>query len=265
MALVEFARSGRTLLERLTDASAIAVVPVGATEQHGPHLPPSVDTLIAEAVVRAAAKRCSATVFVTPPIAFGVSAHHLGLPGTLSLGSDTFRAVVGDVAGSLVHAGARTVLFVNGHGGNRSVLADAVQRAGRRTTRDRASVLAAPRILATTYWELVSDGRATLRDGPAGTTGHAGAFETSIMLHLAPETVAMELAVDAVPKAPFPGFSSDLFESPTVHGWVDFRDASPSGVFGAPSRATREKGKAAVDAVATALAALFDRLIPKHG
>lgn len=264
MALVEFARSGRSILERLTDANAIAVVPVGATEQHGPHLPPNVDTLIADAVVREAAKRCSATAFVTPSIAFGVSAHHLGLPGTLSLEGDTFRAVVSDVANSLVHAGARTVLFVNGHGGNRSALADAVQRAGRQAIHDRASAAAAPRVLAATYWELVPEGRTTLRDGPAGTTGHAGAFETSIMLHLAPETVAMDLAVDAVPTAPFPGFASDLFESPAVHGWVDFRDASPSGVFGAPSRASREKGEAAVDAVATALASLFDRLVAKH-
>ena len=265
MALVEFARSGRSILEQLTDANAIAVVPVGATEQHGPHLPPIVDTLIADAVVREAAKRSAATAFVTPSIAFGVSAHHSGLPGTLSLGSDTFRSVVSDVADSLVHAGARTVLFVNGHGGNRSALADAVQHAGRRAIRDQASLPVAPRVLAATYWELVAEGRETLRDGPAGTTGHAGAFETSLMLHLAPETVAMDLAVDGVPTAPFPGFASDLFESPTVHGWVDFRDASPSGVFGAPSRATREKGEAAFDAVAKALSTLFDRLIAKHG
>ena len=104
--------------------SALAVLPVGATEQHGPHLPTGTDAMHAEHVAREAAAEIAdrTPVVVTPTLAFGSSPHHLPFGATLSLRTQTFGQVVYDLGTSLVRAGFQRIFIVNGHGGNHELV-----------------------------------------------------------------------------------------------------------------------------------------------
>jgi len=152
------------------DASPeVAILPVGSTEQHGPHAPLSTDAFIAEKVAREAARKTDESCVCLPTVPVGVSEEHHGFDGTLYVPPSTFRAYVADVLRS---APADRAVVVNGHGGN----IDALHETCARLTRDED-------IFATywTWWKAVENGALEM--------GHAGAVETSVLLHLAPELV----------------------------------------------------------------------------
>jgi Creatinine amidohydrolase len=114
-----------TTTDHDTVHAAVAVLPVGAFEQHGPYLPLVADTLIASAITEAISQHHK--IFQLPPITFGCSHEHSTLPGTVSLGPATLAAVVTDVSTSLVQQGISALIVVNGHGGN-YVLGNVVQQ-----------------------------------------------------------------------------------------------------------------------------------------
>lgn len=163
--------------------SALAVLPVGATEQHGPHLPTGTDAMHAEHVARKAAAEIAdrTPVVVTPTLAFGSSPHHLPFGATLSLRTQTFGQVVYDLGTSLVRAGFQRIFIVNGHGGNHEL----VQLAARDLALEYPVAVAAGSWWAIAWNALVVGGACELGRLP----GHAGAFETSILLALHPGLV----------------------------------------------------------------------------
>lgn len=168
--------------------SATLVLPIGATEQHGPHLPVGVDAMVAEHVARAAAARVGTTahpVLVAPVLSYGSSHHHLPLAGTLSLRSATMGAVLVDLLTSAAVTGFRRLFILNGHGGNE----DLARQAIRDVALDH-DVTAA----AVGYWSLAWDDvvATARRFGVAPVPGHAGSFETSLVLALWPGLVAAE-------------------------------------------------------------------------
>jgi creatinine amidohydrolase len=155
---------------------AIAVLPVGSQEQHSEHLPMGTDTLLADAVLDAAAGLLGdggPELVRLPALPFGHSQHHL-FAAAVSLSVPTLLAVLDDVLDSLVRSGFRRVLLVNGHGGNEEVVRLAVKRCAL-----RADVA----LGACSYWAL-----GTTAD-PARTPGHAGWFETSLLLAVHPDLV----------------------------------------------------------------------------
>ena len=161
---------------------ALVVLPIGATEQHGPHLPTGTDALLVEAVVHAAAHRTDTArdVVLTPTLAFGASDHHFPFGATLSLRTETMTEVLLDLARSVRVAGARRLFVVNGHGGNRGPCHSAAQR---------AAVAHDLQVAYADYWELLHDPGATRGPGDPPVPGHAGAFESSLVAHLRPELV----------------------------------------------------------------------------
>ncbi len=215
-------------------AQTVVVVPVGSTEQHGPHLPLSTDGDVAVGLSRALAERRS-SVLVAPALPYGASGEHAGFPGTLSIGQDALETVLVELGRSCDDWAG--VLFVSGHGGNGAPLQRAVallRSESRHVTAwsPRTSVISS--VLA-----------------PEHADSHAGLVETSLMLALDPSAVRGELA-EAGNKRPIEQLLPDL-----MAGGV--RAVSPSGVLGDPGGATAALGQRLFDALVTDLAGAFDR------
>lgn len=152
--------------------AALTVLPVGSTEQHGPHLATGTDALLAAAVAERAAAAAAKpdTILLAPTLAYGSSDHHLPFGATLSLRAATFARVLDDLLASAAQSGCRRVFLLNGHGGNAAACAVAAAEASR-----RHGILCA----AATYAQLLEPGAV---DAPV--PGHAGRFETSLVLAL---------------------------------------------------------------------------------
>ncbi len=207
----------------------VAILPLGSTEQHGPHNPLGTDHLIARVIGEEVAKRTNSVCLPVTP--FGVSAHHRQFWGSISIEPKVFRDYVLNVLFSLRYYGVRKVLVVNGHGGN----APALQEAARKM-RDEGM------FVSVFQWWFAT--RKLLPDlFSLEERGHAAAEETSMNLALHPELVKMKAVVDEKSKKPH-------VESEGEIGWIfDTVDYTRSGVFGIASSASTERGKKDFEAV----------------
>lgn len=228
---------------------ALAVLPVGAIEQHGPHLPVCTDTLIVEHVARAAAQAAGElTTVVAPALPFGSSHHHLPFGGTMSLSTETYYRVLVDLLESLIAGGFRRIFIVNGHGGNNEL----IQLAARDLALRHQAHLAAASYW-TIAWEALVAEQAHLG---AGLPGHAGRFETSLVQALRPELVREPrphrddpAGSDARGYAPYRG---------ELHGWWQ----SINGFTDSPDLAEQQLGERYMAAIVREVAAAlrdFDR------
>jgi creatinine amidohydrolase len=160
----------------------LVVLPVGATEQHGPHLPVGTDHFLVTHVARAAAEAAGELpVVVAPTLPFGSSHHHLPFGGTISLSTEAYYRALCDLAETLILSGFRRIFILNGHGGNSELI--------QLVARDLALKHDA-RIAAAPYWTIAWESlvAAQAHEG-AGLPGHAGRFETALMLAVRPELV----------------------------------------------------------------------------
>jgi mycofactocin precursor peptide peptidase len=198
----------------------LLLVPVGATEQHGPHLPLGTDTTVATTVAG------RTRLPVTAPVAFGASGEHEGFPGTVSIGTETLAAVLVETGRSACRW-ARRLCFVNGHGGNLPAL-----------------------VAATTL--LRAEGRdvAWHSCGVPGADAHAGRHETSLMLALAPSDVRPELAAA--------GNTAPLTELMPAIRAGSVASVSGNGVLGDPTGASAGEGAETVSVMVSALLSALD-------
>jgi creatinine amidohydrolase/Fe(II)-dependent formamide hydrolase-like protein len=207
-----------------------ALLPVGAIEQHGPHLPLDTDAWDAEYICRSVAERCTdPKPLVLPLIAYGVSYHHDDFPGTISVGPDALAAFVYDVGISAARHGIAKLVIINGHGGN----APTLQLAAQKINRDA-------RIFTCVDSGETSDADVmVLAETPNDV--HAGEIETSTALATRPELVDRSRAEASVPE-----FSSQYLDFTSTRSilWYEHTAIlSASGVLGDPTRASREKGE----------------------
>ena len=215
-------------------ANAIVVLPVASMEQHGPHLPVGVDTILCEGVCKGAAETVAAEVpaAVAPTLWCGMAEHHMAFGGTFTFDIPTYRAVLLAFLRNLERHGFKRVLIVNGHGGNIAALNAFLPDIARET---------ALQVRAATYFELAAatDLAAVLEDQKG--VQHACEVETSLMMVLAPNLVRHERIPEAY---------DGLAASNTAGAWNlkparfrSFNDLTQSGVYGDARRASREKGE----------------------
>jgi creatinine amidohydrolase len=216
-------------------AESIIVIPTGAIEHHGPHLPLSTDALLAETYATAAVERAAAAgldVWLLPTLTYTKSDEHHWAPGTIWLSWETLMATLVDIGRSVAATPARKLVFMNGHGGNGALL----QVANRELRR---------RFGLSTF--TMSAGIQTA--GSGGDNGadelglgiHAGHGETSLVLHVRPDLVDMTLAERNVPEH-IAGMEYIGFNGTAVSfGWLS-NDFGPSGVIGDPTGASAEAG-----------------------
>jgi creatinine amidohydrolase len=217
------------LQERLQQVDT-ALLPCGAIEQHGPHLPVDIDYFDAVHLAEAVAAACSEPrPFVLPPIPYGVSYHHEDFPGTLSVTNHNLANFIYDIGMSLARNGIRKLIIVNGHGDNAPTLNFAAQLINRDA-----------KIFVCVDTGDTSDVDVTRLSTTANDI-HAGEIETSTTLAIRPEVVQMDKAINETIQfgSEFLDFENDR----SVNWYVRTNRISESGVIGDATKATAEKGQ----------------------
>ena len=242
-----FAELNREQIRELAPHSLV-VLPIGATEQHGPHLATGMDYFMVEWLARRAAEVASAQIpiVVAPALPFGSSHHHFVFGGTLSLKTETYYRVLYELVESLVRDGFQRIFLLNGHGGNAEVMQLAV----------RDIVMEHPvRAAAGSYWNIAWDAlvEAEAHRGRR-LPGHAGDFESSLLLALRPELVAAarpqrEASGDTDPRTVRSSFRDEQFGFwKKIDGYTD-----------SPAQADAERGKLHLEAIVKAVAETWVR------
>ncbi len=239
--------------EGLDPAATIALLPVAAVEQHGPHLPVGVDDFINEGVVAAAMPLMPDSVLVLPPSHVGKSNEHLAFPGTLTLGAETLIRVWTELGECVARAGVRKFLMLNSHGGQPQVM-DIVAR----DLRVRLGLFAVAANLSGLHDERGLFPAQEWRHGI-----HGGAAETSEMLHLRPDLVRAAERADFAPRTL--GIEQEYrflrAEGAAVgFGW-QAQDLHPAGACGDATDADAERGRRLTLSKARGVAALAAEMI----
>jgi creatinine amidohydrolase/Fe(II)-dependent formamide hydrolase-like protein len=216
--------------EKRLEEVDVALLPVGSIEQHGPHLPLDSDAFDAEYLAHKVAEKCSdPKPLVFPLIPYGVSYHHEGFSGTISISPDTLSRFVYEIGMGAARQGITKLLIINGHGGNSPALNFAAQMINRDAH----------------IFTCVDTGETSDPDVDAlaetPNDVHAGEIETSTTLAVRPDQVRMEKARTFIPQ-----FSSSYLNFTSkrkVNWYAHTARISPEGVLGDPSKASRDKGK----------------------
>jgi creatinine amidohydrolase len=233
-----------TTIDQMPDrANVVVLQPIGAIEQHGPHLPLIVDAAIATAVLGKALSQLESTIpaYALPPLYYGKSNEHWHFPGTITLSAQTLISLLMEVAESLYRAGFRKFVLVNAHGGQPQVLEI--------VARDLHQKYPDFQVFPLFVWNVPNIATELLTPKEAQLGIHAGDAETSLLLSILPETVKMDAAVQEYPRE-LPEESLLSMEGKLPFAWVT-RDLSQSGVLGDPTTATAEKGDRILASLAT--------------
>ena len=227
-------------------ANVVILQPIGAIEQHGPHLPLIVDAAISTAVLGKALEQLAPDIpaYALPTLYYGKSNEHWHFPGTITLSAQTLMALLLEVGQSLHRAGFRKLAFVNGHGGQPQVIEMVA-----RDLHQQLDLTVFPLFV----WQVPNSAAELLNPKEQALGIHAGDAETSLLLSILPDQVKMEAAVCEYPP-PQQGLLS--LEGRLPFAWTT-RDVSRSGVIGDPTQATAAKG----DQILASLAAGWVQVI----
>ena len=231
-----------TEIEAMPNRENVVIVqPVGAVEQHGPHLPIIVDAAIAMGVLGKALHKLDATItaYAMPCLYYGKSNEHWHFPGTITLSAQTLLAVLMETAASLYRSGFRKLVLMNSHGGQPQIM----EIAARDLHQQYEDLLVFPLFT----WRVPHAAKELLTAQEVEFGIHAGDAETSMMLSLLPEQVQMELAVKEYPQG-LPQDSLLSMEGKLPFAWLT-RELTRSGVLGDATVATKEKGDRLLDSV----------------
>lgn len=240
----QFAHLNREQLRDAAQKDALVILPIGATEQHGPHLATGTDWFAVDAIAHEAARRASIDTIVTPALPFGSSHHHFIFGGTLSLSTETYLRVLKELLESLANDGFRHAFLLNGHGGNHEL----AELAARDVALQRQM-----NIGAASYWALAWDAliEANAHQGRR-LPGHAGDFETSLMMALRPDLTPQSPPRRDQPESSHPRWWTGPFRAERHGAWQAI-----NGFTDSPANATAAQGQAWFDIICHEVAQAF--------
>jgi len=230
-------------IEQMPNKENVVIIqPIGAIEQHGPHLPIAVDSAISLGVLGKALEQLESDIpaYALPCLYYGKSNEHDGFPGTITLSATTLLSVIKEMATSIYHAGFRKLVLMNSHGGQPQIM----EIAARDLHQKHVDFAVFPLFT----WRVPHVTGDLLTDQEKEYGIHAGDAETSIMLALMPKQVKMELAVKEYPQG-LPQKSLLDMEGKLTFAWLT-RELSKSGVMGDATAATQAKGDRILQSVA---------------
>ena len=248
-------------INEAVQAKKVVLLPIGSTEQHGHHLPLDVDNFLARSVCVAAARQAPRELLIMPTIPYGYNEHALDFPGTIDVAYDHFINYCLDVCKSIVHAGFDRIVLVDGHGSNEHLCEFIARRA----------TLETDALVASTMWtNLAIEAFEAVRESGYGGAAHACELETSAYLYLDASRVHMDRAQDHYGGAAG-AEGSRFLRVDLTRGWGPVKvvrwtsSTTPTGVSGAPTLATAEKGKVIIEGAAENLLAFARefRALPK--
>jgi creatinine amidohydrolase len=237
-----FAYLSWTDIQALPNKENIVIIqPVGAIEQHGPHLPLIVDAAIGVGVLGKALTKLDSNIpaFALPMLYYGKSNEHIHFPGTITLTTETLSSILMQVGDSIYRAGFRKLVLMNSHGGQPQVM--------QMVARDLHVLYADLLVFPLFTWRVPHITKELLTPKEAQQGMHAGDAETSIMLSLLPQQVKMEKAVAEYPPE-HPEASLISWEGKLPVSWTT-KDISKSGIIGDATTATKEKGDRILESV----------------
>jgi creatinine amidohydrolase len=242
-----------------SERGKVILIPIGHTEQHGFHLPLSVDTIIIDSIAQGTVNLLPTRSFAMPVMPYGVSTHRSSFAATMNAGGRAFEDFWVAVIDVLVARGFDRFYLMSGHGGNSSFLVNIVKYAGERHRR----------IFCATAWLHTSGkiGAAALekyRTSPIGGMGHACELETSYLLHLRPDLCHMERVVDEIDFVTTPDYYMDWIEGGSLIANPPWDDDTKTGAYGAGSHATAEKGRLWLEAAIEEKAAHVEEIHLQH-
>ena len=221
--------------------STPVLFPISATEQHGYHLPMATDRMIGDHICSKINDAIGDQVLILPMIGVGCSEHHKDFPGSLSIQHDTMMSQLTDLADCVVSYGFTNLFVINSHGGNQAVAQCFIERYGYRHPDVRLAF--------TSWWRVANDSVRSVQESGLGGVGHAGEFETSLMLHIAPDLVDMSRAEENANISTYDWAEADLINGSKVSLYRRFKQITPNGVIGDPLLGTAEKGKLLSDII----------------
>lgn len=216
--------------EKALANASVALVPVGAVEVYGPHLPQGSDGLVAQEVARRLAERIDAVV--TPLVPIGCSQMLMSFPGTLSVSSASLKAYLTDVCDSLAHWGIQRILFINGHAGNVPAIGEICREFSERGVR----------CAQVDWWRAVNKAAPDIPESGELAPGHAGEVCTSVVRAVRPDLYVEERMVAESPNRGLAGAYPEIMQYDRP-----YRELTASGVIGDPTTASPEKGEAMIE------------------
>jgi creatinine amidohydrolase len=222
------------------------ILNIAAIEQHGPHLPLATDSLIGEHFLSRIDRLLSEDVLVLPQVKVCCSAHHMDFDGTLTVRHETLLHYLGDILDSVQTHGFRKVVLFNSHGGNEAI--------GRVLLEKWGAANPSSRIFMLTWWRVAAAALAQIQESPFGGVGHACEFETSLLQYFAPQFVHSAEIHEMNIEPTFKWAESDMLNASCGVLYRSMKEISRgSGVVGAPSFASPEKGQRISDVVTATL------------
>ncbi|MBL4895016.1 MAG: creatininase family protein [Emcibacter sp.] len=222
------------------DRKIPVVLNIGAIEQHGAHLPVVTDALIGRYFTGRLEEELP--LLVLPQVAVCCSEHHMSFTGTLTVRHETFLSYVCDILESVIAHGFTNIVLFNSHGGNLAIGQVIMEKLGHRHPDVEFFMI--------TWWKVAIERLKKVQESDFGGVGHAGEFETSMLMHIAPELIEMSEAKDTPLQSTHSWADADLLNGGKASHQRSMADlTNKTGVFGAPSYASPEKGKLIVDIV----------------